>query len=122
MYKKASRLKLRFLTEKGPLSVEQLWDLPMTVLDRTAIALEKEYKDSGKKSFLAVKSKKDKEIKLKFDIVIDILNSKIDESKIASEAAGVKEHNQKILAKIAEAKDKELDDLSVEELEKKLIK
>jgi len=92
------------------------------MLDRLAVALEKEYKDSGKKSFLVAKSKKDKEIKLRFDIVIDILTTKVEENKIASTAADKKAYNQKILAKIAEAKDKELDGKTPEELEKMLLK
>lgn len=121
-FKQASRLKLRFATERGPLAAEQLWDLPLTVLDRLAVSLEKEYKESGKKSFLVAKSKKDKELKLRFDIVIDILTTKVEENKIASTAADKKAYNQKILAKIAEAKDKELDDKTPEELEAMLLK
>lgn len=121
-FKEASRLKLRFATERGPLAAEQLWDLPLTVLDRLAVTLEKEYKDSGKKSFLVAKSKKDKELKLRFDIVIDILTTKVEENKVASTAADKKAYNQKILAKIAEAKDKELDGKTPAELEAMLLK
>lgn len=119
-FKQASRQKLRFATNSGTLSVEHLWDLPLNALDTLAIQLEKEYKDSGKKSFLASKSVKDKETKLKFDIVLDILTTKVEENRVANEAASIKEHNQKILGKIAEAKDKELDGLSPKQLEKLL--
>jgi len=120
MYKKASKLKLRFETEKGVLSVEQLWELPLAVLDRLAVSLEESYKKSGKKSYLAVKSRKDKEMKLRFDIVLDILNTKVEENSAARSASEVKEHNQKIMAKIAEAQDKALDGKSVEELQEML--
>ena len=40
MYKKASKLKLRFQTQKGNLSVEQLWDLS---LDDLKIEVKKQY-------------------------------------------------------------------------------
>lgn len=121
-FKEASRLKLRFTTEKGFLSAEQLWDLSLPVLDRLAIQLEEEYKESGKKSFLIAKSKKDKVAKLKFDIVIDILTTKVDEAKAVNKAAETKAHNQKILALIAEKSEEDLKEKSIEELEAMLKK
>jgi len=117
MYKEASKQKLRIQTSKGLLAVEQLWDLPVAELDRIAVALQDEYKESGKKSFLVVKSTKDKVLKLKFDIVLDILNTKIDEAAVLSTAAEKKAHNQKILTMIAEKKDQDLAGKSVAELE-----
>lgn len=121
IFKQASREKLRVVTEKGLLTVEQLWDLPVTVLDRTAVVLEKEYKNSGKKSFLEKKSTKNKIIKLKFDIVLEILSAKVEENEIQRTASSVKQHNEKILSLIQDKKEGELKDLSVAELEK-LIK
>ena len=116
-FKQASREKLRIQTEKGQLSVEQLWDLPVTVLDRTAVALETEYKSSGKKSFLVKKSRKDKTIKLKFDIVVEVLSIKVEEAETLRDSAANKEHNQKILGLIAEKKEGDLRGKSVKELE-----
>lgn len=119
-FKEAVKSKLRISTTVGLLSVEQLWDLPLAQLDKIAVDLEEQYKESGKKSFLVSKSKKDKDIKLAFDIVLEILEDKVEERDLAAKASTVKEHNQKILSKIQEAKDKELDGLSAEELEKLL--
>ena len=119
-FKEAVKSKLRISTTVGLLSVEQLWDLPLAQLDKIAVDLEEQYKESGKKSFLVSKSKKDKDIKLAFDIVLEILEDKVEERDLATKASTVKEHNQKILSKIQEAKDKELDGLSAEELEKLL--
>jgi len=118
MYKEASKQKLRFSTTKGMLSVEQLWELSLMELDSLAMALEKEYKESGKKSFLAAKSKKDKVLKMKFDLVIDILTAKVDENEEANTALGNKEYNDKIDQLIAEKKDDELKGKTVAELEK----
>lgn len=119
-FKEASKLKLRIATTVGLLSIEQLWDLPLAELDKTAVKLEEEYKESGKKSFLVAKSKKDKQAKLAFDIVLEVLSDKVEERDTAADAAKIKAHNQKILGKIAEAEDKELNDLSPEELKKML--
>ena len=119
-FKEAVKSKLRIPTIVGLLSVEQLWDLPLAQLDKIAVELEQQYKESGKKSFLVSKSKKDKDIKLAFDIVLEILEDKVEERDLAAKASTVKEHNQKILSKIQEARDKALDGLSAEELEKLL--
>tara|TARA_R110000851_G_scaffold219123_1_gene371938 strand:+ start:329 stop:694 length:366 start_codon:yes stop_codon:yes gene_type:complete len=120
MYKKASQLKKRFLTSKGSLSVEQLWDLSIPLLDELAISLEKDYKASGDKSFITTKTKKDKELKLSFDIVLDVLNTKIENGDKASKALKNKIHNQKILAIIANIDEKELKGKTKEELLKLL--
>ena len=116
MYKQASKIKLRIVTDRGLLSVEQLWDLTLPELDKLAISAQEAYKKSGKKSFLTKKTPKDREIKLVFDIVLDILNTKVELSQIAQKAANTRAHNQKIMGKIAEAQDKELDGKSIEEL------
>lgn len=113
MYKEASRKKLRFTTSKGSLSAEQLWDLPVTELDEMAVALEESYKGSGKKSFITGKSAKNNVMKLQFDIVLDVLNTKLEEAEEARIAAENKEHNEKILTMIAEKQDEKLKGMSI---------
>lgn len=120
MYKQASRLRLRFQTTIGELSAEQLWDLSLSELDGLAVSLEQEYKNSKGKSFLAKKTSKDKSIKLKFDLVLDILTTKAEEAEVLANAAEVKQHNQKILGLIKDKQDAELGELSIEELESQL--
>lgn len=120
MYKEASKQKLRFQTNKGTLSTEQLWDLSLTELDDLAVNLEKDYKESGKKSFLIKKSSKDKTSKLRFDVVMDILTEKVEESELQKTAKSVKEHNEKILSLIADKQDENLKSLSLDELKKQL--
>lgn len=120
MYKEASKQKLRFSTAKGTLTAEQLWDLSLTDLDELAVALETEHKESGKKSFLVTKSVKDKTAKLRFDIVLDVLSTKVEESEAAKTAKDNKEHNQKILGLIADKQDESLKGKSIKDLEKML--
>jgi len=116
-FKSATQQKLRFQTSKGLLSTEQLWDLSLTDLDVLAVSLEAEYKDSGKKSFLVTKSAKDKTAKLKFDVVVDVLTTKVEEAQALTEAKEIKEHNNKILALIAEKQDETLKGKSLKQLE-----
>jgi hypothetical protein len=120
IYKEASRLKLRFQTGKGPLSVEQLWDLSLTELDTLAVAKEQEYKDSGKKSFLKAKSAKDRKLKLELDIFVDILTTKVEEDETRRKALADKEHNALILSKMEQKRNEAFDDMSLEELQKQL--
>lgn len=116
-FKLASQQKLRFQTNKGLLSVEQLWDLSLDEMDALAVSLEQEHKQSGKKSFLVKTSLKDKTAKLRFDVILDILNTKVAEIEAEQEAAEIKEHNKKIIGLIAEKQDESLKGKSIKQLE-----
>lgn len=116
-FKLASQQKLRFQTNKGLLSVEQLWDLSLDDLDALAVSLETEHKQSGKKSFLIKTSTKDRTTKLRFDVVLDVLNTKVEEMQAVSEAAEIKEHNKKIITLISEKQDESLKGKSIKQLE-----
>ena len=116
-FKLASQQKLRFQTNKGLLSTEQLWDLSLKDLDALAVSLETEHKESGKKSFLVKTSVKDKTAKLRFDVTLDVLNTKVEEMQAAQEAAEIKEHNKKIITLISEKQDESLKGKSIKQLE-----
>jgi len=116
-FKQATKEKLRVQTNRGLLSTEQLWDLSLDELDTLAVSLEAEHKESGKKSFLVKKSVKDKTAKLRFDVVLEILNAKSDEAQAATEAKEIKEHNEKIITLIAEKQDESLKGKSIKQLE-----
>jgi len=119
-FKQASKQKLRFQTTKGVLSVEQLWDLSLSDLDSLAVSLQEAYENSKGKSFLTKRTTKDATIKLQFDVVLDILQTKVEESELLREAKENKEHNEKILNLISEKKDEELKGKSLKELQKML--
>lgn len=116
-FKLASQQKLRFHTNKGMLSTEQLWDLSLEELDALAVSLEAEHKESGKKSFLTKTSVKDKTAKLRFDVVLDVLNTKVEEAQALQEAFEIKEHNKKIIQLISEKQDESLKGKSIKQLE-----
>ncbi len=118
-YKKASRLKVRFQTTKGLLSTEQLWDLNLNDLDKLAVQLEEACKNTNK-SFLYKKTTEDEIAKLKFDIVMDILETKITELEALQKEQESKVYDQKIMQLIQSKKDEQLSKLSIEELEKML--
>jgi hypothetical protein len=120
MYKQASQLKLRFLTTVGQLSVEQLWGLSQTQLSNAIKAVKKVLKknDDDELSFLEDTNVVDVENQLRFDILKDVYLTKKKESEEIRNAAEVKAHNQKIDTLIAEKKDGQLKEMSIEQLEK----
>lgn len=122
MYKQASKLGLRFQTNRGVLSVEQLWHLSQTDLSNAIKAVKKVLKknDDDELSFLEDTKVVDVENQLRFDILKDVYLTKKKDSEELRDIAETKAHNQKILALIAEKQEGKLRDMSVEELEKLL--
>jgi len=118
-FKVATREGFRYQTAKGSLTTEQLWSLSLTELNDLAVSLDKQYEESGKKSFLVKRSVKDKTTKFKFDIVLDILNT-LQEEEERKQKAEDKLHNEKILALIQDKKEESLKNKSEKELEKML--
>ena len=116
-FKLASQEKFRYQTSRGSLTTEQLWDLSIEDLDTLAVQLDSEYTKSGKKSFIAKSSAKDKTAKAKFDIVLEVLNTKQEHIQAAQEALEIKEHNKKIIALISEKKDESLKGKTIKQLE-----
>ncbi len=116
-FKLASQQKLRFQTNKGLLSTEQLWDLSLEDLDALAVSLETEHKESGKKSFLVKTSAKDKTAKLRFDVVMDVLNTKVEAEQAALAERERKANNEKIIGIIADKQDESLKGKSIKQLE-----
>lgn len=119
-FKKASKSKLRVQTSVGLLSTEQLWDLSITQLDELAVLLEEQLDKTTKKSFIKKTTEKSELSKLKFEIVLDILQTKVDEQEALKKAKETKEWNQSILERMKKNEEASLDKLSNEELEKLL--
>jgi len=120
----ATRKKFRFDTCKGQVTVEDLWDLPLTAtndrpnLDDIAKELYKKMKDENEMSFVKSTSQVNKEfniIKAKFDIVKHI-DVKLAEAEAAKKAKEIKARNQRILELIAQKEDEALASKSKEEL------
>jgi len=119
MYKKGLQLKLRFLTNVGLVSMEQLFDLSQAQLAGAIKSVKKILKktDDDELSFLEDTKVVDVENQLRFDILKDVYLTKKKEAEEARTTAENKAHNQKILALIAEKQDEGLKGKSIEELE-----
>ena len=130
LFIKASRLKLKFKTVTGNVSVEDLWDLPLesdrltvATLDDVAIALNKELEASKTGgSFVKLRNVVNKEVELRFEIVKYIISVKLEEAATRKLAADKRALKQKIMGLMEEKKDQALSAKSLEELQAELDK
>ena len=124
MFEQATKLGLRFSTVRGDLTVEDLWNLPLTGktrinLDDIAKGLNKELQ-SSEESFVETKTKEDSILNLKFDIVKHIIKVKLEERDAAKLSAKKAQEREKLLQILASKQDEELNGLSKEEVEARL--
>lgn len=122
MFEKASRLKIRFDSPKGALSVEDLWDLPLTSntgkanLDDIAKVLHAELKRDDGVSFVTKTNPAKVIPQLKFDIVLHIIEVRVAENDAAAARQANREKKQKLMELIERKQDAALEGKSIEEL------
>ncbi len=124
-YKLASQTGLRFNTDKGLLSVEQLWNLNQSQLSNLIKSVKKVLKrddDDDELSFLTDTKVVDIENQLRFDIAKDVYLTKKKLAEDLREKADKKAFEQKILGLIAEKREGSLREKSIEELQKMIEK
>lgn len=120
IFKQASKLGLRFQTSKGVLTVEQLWHLSLIQLAdcvKGARKILKENEDGDDLSFLDTKVVVNQADQLRFDILKDIYLTKKADAEARREEENKREYKQKIVEIIAEKREGQLKDKSIEELE-----
>ena len=119
MFDKATRIKLRFESTRGALSVEELWDLPLRgklSLDSLAKVVNRQIKSEDGESFVDSRSTVDTTQELRLDILKHIIGVKLAEESDCREAAEKREKNARIRELIAQKQDQELAGKSIEEL------
>lgn len=124
-YKLASQTGLRFNTDKGLLSVEQLWNLNQSQLSNLIKSVKKVLKrddDDDELSFLTDTKVVDIENQLRFDIAKDVYLTKKKLAEDLREKTDKKAFEQKILGLIAEKQEGSLREKSIEELQKMIEK
>lgn len=125
IFELATRAALRFESPKGPLSVEDLWKLPLSTgaanLDQIAQDLDKKLKaNTETKSFVKPAANKDDDTQLKFDIVLHIINVKVADRDAAAKAKGRAEKRQQLLALLEQKENEKLSEASADEIRKML--
>lgn len=126
LFARATKEQLRFTSEKGNLSVEQVWTLPLTgksvSLQSVANTVLEEIAATHDNSFIKTTNTGGSKNKLRMDILCFIRDTKLDEAKARTESAA----NRQLKIKLLKAKDRKddesIDNMSKEELDDALAK
>ncbi len=117
MYKEALQKKLRFKTNKGMISVEDLFDLSLQNLNTLAIMLDKKVNEAPKKSFIEDLPAEENDDELRFNIVKDVISIKLKARKDSADKAQKDAQRKRIAELIAKKQDEALEGKSIEELQ-----
>lgn len=121
LFEIATRNRYRF-NYKGIMTVEDLWDLSVEVLDSIFKALNRQKKTADEDSLLATKSAEDTVLANKIELVKYIVSVKLTEAEQRKTAAANREQRDKILAIMAKKQDAKLESMDLAELEAELEK
>jgi hypothetical protein len=117
----ANRNALRFNSPKGLLTVEDLWNLPLTSttskanLDDIAVGLHNELKTEAV-SFVTKADVSDAQTQLAFEIVVHIINVRVAENQAATTLRLNREKKQQIMAIIEQKQNEQLAGASIDDL------
>ena len=126
LFLQATREKFRFESSKGDLSVEQLWDLPLTSrtgfdLDTVAKAVNANLKASNEESFVNVSNNPAvSRLQAQLEVVKAIIEVKLAQAEATKKRVEKAAERQRLMEVLHSKKDQELQGLSVEEIERRL--
>lgn len=126
IFEQASREKLRFDSVRGELTVENLWDLSLESktgfdLDTIAKSVKRKLNEMAEESFVKTSTSVQQQLhELRLEILKHVINSKLEARKAAQDAATKKAEKQKLLEVLSKKKDQALENLSLEEIEKRI--
>lgn len=125
IFEEASRKAFRFTSAAGLLTVEQLWTLPLTAkstvdLDHVARSANEQLKAAQEESFVKPQVIGNTELATKLEIVKYIIAVRQEENKAKTDAVAKAEQKRRLLEVLHEKKQGELQNLTVEEIEKQI--
>ena len=126
IFKQATKLKLRFSSVRGDLTIEDLWDLPLTSksnlsLDGVGKPIQKALRESDEDSLVAVPTTSKNELNsLRLAVIKEIISVKQEENLIKQNQAAIESQKALLKQALASKKVDEINSLSVEEIEKRL--
>lgn len=124
MFEKLIRAKTRFASPQGALSIEDLYDLPLTSsrpnqanLGDIARGLSKDIQALGPEDFgIELPEAKDDGLKLKFEAVKHVINAILADRNAQTAAALTRARRQQILDLIAQKENAAMSEKSIDEL------
>jgi hypothetical protein len=125
MLEYALRKRLRWPTTRGAITLEDLWDLPLSSktnvdLDTVAKTVNKELKESSEESFVTPTSSKNAELQVRLDIVKHVIKTKIDDNAKALDSAKKKARKELLLQARESKQQQDLMNMSIDDIDKEL--
>jgi len=126
IFETATRKAFRYTSNRGDLTTEQIWDLPLTSrsgfdLDSVAKAANAELKSVTEESFVATRVNPRKgDLETKLEILKHVIAVKIAEAEAVTARAAKQEKRAKILDALATKENEELTQASKDDLLKQL--
>ena len=127
IYKFAAQNRVRFPSKRGELTVEDLFQLPLTSktgfdLNTLAVGVNKQLKELGEESFVEDASTNPQKqlLTVQLDILKDVIKTRQDENKAALARRERQAEIARIRDLIVQKKDEKLAGASLEDLEAKL--
>jgi tRNA uridine 5-carbamoylmethylation protein Kti12 len=124
MFEEITRMKARFDSPQGQLTVEDLWDIPLTAhknkanLDDIARELSRQVRESETESFVIKPPLKNAAAVVKLETVKHIIKVRLDEQEAAALIRANHEKKQRIMEIIAHKEDESLANQSIDDLRK----
>ena len=127
LFKKATKQDITYNTSKGVLTLNDLWKIPLESKSTTAITLDSILvsldtelrKETTSTSFISkTSSSSSSKVQLAFDVAHEILKERLVDKKALEETLVESQRKARIKELIAEKKEDNLKNLSIEELEK----
>ncbi len=122
IFETAARTKVRFESSKGLVTVEDLFDAPLTSkggydLDSIAKLASRNLKEAGEESFVATAPNPARAaLELKLEIVKSIIATKVSENAAKLDAAAKAQQKERLTGLLAEKQDEKLKGMTEEEI------
>lgn len=126
IFAKATRLKLRFPSNRCQLTVEQLWDMKLSSkdnfdLDTVAKMISRELKDVGEESFVSTKRNPQKNrLQLALDVVKAVISEKMAEERMRSKRSADKLEKARLLEILGDKEREKQMKMTPEELQARI--
>ncbi len=128
IFDQASKRKLRFQTQKGLVTSDDLWDLPLTSsknalnLDTLAQEVDARLKASEGKSFVAKSNPENTEDKLRLEVLKRIIEVRVEEREAAKNQREIAARKQALLVALDNKKAESLTKMTEAEIQAELDK
>lgn len=121
IFERAARKRLRFTSDRGALTTEQLFSLTLTQLDTIARSVNTALKAEGEESFIeTTRNTAQDDLTLRLDILKHVIATKQAAAAAAETRAERAARRRRLEEALANKKDAKLLEMSEEELEKEL--